>query len=131
MKTKGVLFVCMGNICRSPALAAALQKLAEEKGVGDQLFIDSPAMTTDFIGKQADHRILAVAEKRGEGGRSAILLNFLNRSILKNLIISLPLTARSKSSWKRWHPIQKGRKFFLPPLLHNTIETKRSPIPFI
>lgn len=65
MKPKAVLFVCMGNICRSPALAAVLQKLAVEKGVGNQLFIDSSALTTYYIGKQADHRIRAAAEKKG------------------------------------------------------------------
>lgn len=65
MKPKAVLFVCMGNICRSPALAAVLQKLADEKGIGDELFIDSSGLTTYYIGKQSDHRIRAAAEKKG------------------------------------------------------------------
>lgn len=60
-----VLFVCMGNICRSPALAAVLQQLAMMKGVADKLDIDSSGLTTYYLGKQADLRISLAAEKKG------------------------------------------------------------------
>lgn len=60
-----ILFVCAGNICRSPALAATLQKLVNEKGLTDRVFIDSCAVTPSFLGAPADPRMVAAAHKRG------------------------------------------------------------------
>ena len=60
-----ILFVCAGNICRSPALAAVLQKLVNEKGLTDRVFIDSCAVTPSFLGAPADPRMVAAAHKRG------------------------------------------------------------------
>jgi protein-tyrosine phosphatase len=65
MKKISVLYVCMGNICRSPALAAILQQLVEKKGVADRFHIDSSGIASYYIGKQADHRIRSAAEKKG------------------------------------------------------------------
>jgi protein-tyrosine phosphatase len=59
------LFVCAGNICRSPALAACLQKLINEHGLSDKVFVDSCALTPSFLGAPADPRIVAAAHKRG------------------------------------------------------------------
>jgi protein-tyrosine phosphatase len=60
-----ILFVCAGNICRSPALAAALQKLVQENGLAEDVFIDSCAVTPSFLGAPADPRMVAAAHKRG------------------------------------------------------------------
>jgi len=60
-----ILMVCSGNICRSPALAAVLQKLVHEKGLADRIFIDSCAVTPSFLGAPADPRMVAAAHKRG------------------------------------------------------------------
>ncbi len=62
---KSILFVCSGNICRSPALAACLQKLINEKSLKDQVFVDSCAVTPSFLGAPADPRMVAAAHKRG------------------------------------------------------------------
>ena len=62
---KSILFVCSGNICRSPALAASLQKLIDEKSLKDQVFVDSCAVTPSFLGAPADPRMVAAAHKRG------------------------------------------------------------------
>jgi protein-tyrosine phosphatase len=45
-----ILFVCHGNICRSPMAQYVFQKLAEEAGVGDRFEIDSAATSREEIG---------------------------------------------------------------------------------
>jgi protein-tyrosine phosphatase len=58
-------FICFGNICRSPALAAIFESLAKEKKVSDHFYIDSMALTTYYLGKPADLRMRKAAEKKG------------------------------------------------------------------
>ena len=60
---KSVLFVCMGNICRSPAGEAVLSKLAEQRGV--PLRIDSAGTHDYHVGGRADLRMRAAAQERG------------------------------------------------------------------
>lgn len=60
-----ILFVCMGNICRSPAAEGVMQAMAAEAGLENQLFCDS-AGTIDFHrGQAADPRMLEAAARRG------------------------------------------------------------------
>jgi protein-tyrosine-phosphatase len=39
--TKKVLFVCLGNICRSPMAEAVFAHMVKERGLADQFYIDS------------------------------------------------------------------------------------------
>ncbi|MGE5195917.1 MAG: low molecular weight protein-tyrosine-phosphatase [Anaerolineae bacterium] len=64
-KSLAILFVCMGNICRSPALAGTLQEFAKKKGIEDLLYIDSCAITDWFVGARADARMNQAAHGRG------------------------------------------------------------------
>ena len=36
-----ILFVCLGNICRSPAAQGVMQQLVDERGLTDRFYIDS------------------------------------------------------------------------------------------
>jgi len=45
-----ILFVCHGNICRSPMGEYVLRHMAKEKGVADQLQIDSVAVSREELG---------------------------------------------------------------------------------
>ena len=45
-----VLFVCHGNICRSPMAEFVLKALVKAKGIEDQYYIESAAVTTDELG---------------------------------------------------------------------------------
>ena len=58
-----VLFVCLGNICRSPLAEGALRQLANE--AGDNLAIDSAGTGKWHIGKPPDRRAIAVARANG------------------------------------------------------------------
>ncbi|KAM4712656.1 low molecular weight phosphotyrosine protein phosphatase isoform 1-T1 [Anableps anableps] len=63
--TKSVLFVCLGNICRSPIAEAVFRKMATDAGVVDKWRIDSAATSTYEIGNPPDHRGQACMKKHG------------------------------------------------------------------
>ena len=65
MKQISVLFVCLGNICRSPAAEAIFIDLIEKKGLNDRFIVDSAGTGSWHIGKKADARMRISAEKRG------------------------------------------------------------------
>lgn len=60
-----VLFVCMGNICRSPTAEAVLRKLVEDAGMAQQIQIDSAGTTGYHEGAPPDARAMAAATTRG------------------------------------------------------------------
>lgn len=60
-----ILFVCMANICRSPALAATLRHLAAQKGVADRLKIESCGIGWFHVGQHPDPRTFEAAKKKG------------------------------------------------------------------
>ncbi|XP_063078485.1 low molecular weight phosphotyrosine protein phosphatase isoform X2 [Engraulis encrasicolus] len=64
-RSKSVLFVCLGNICRSPIAEAVFRKLATDKGVVDNWRIDSAATSTYEIGNPPDHRGQACMKRHG------------------------------------------------------------------
>ena len=64
MKKISVLFVCLGNICRSPAAEAIFISLLEKKGLTDAFVVDSAWTGSWHIGKKADSRMRIAAERR-------------------------------------------------------------------
>ena len=60
-----VLFVCLGNICRSAAAEGVFRALAVREGLADRLTIDSAATHDYQIGRPPDPRAQAVARARG------------------------------------------------------------------
>ncbi|HJN07042.1 MAG TPA: low molecular weight protein-tyrosine-phosphatase [Bacteroidales bacterium] len=64
MKTK-ILFVCLGNICRSPSAEAVFKGLVRKKGVQDKFEIDSSGTYAYHEGECADMRMQSHAVKRG------------------------------------------------------------------
>lgn len=64
MKQK-ILFVCLGNICRSPAAHAVMQAVVEREGLQSQIEIDSAGTYGGHAGEQPDARMRAAAKPRG------------------------------------------------------------------
>ena len=60
-----VLFVCMGNICRSPSAEGVFRHLINEAGLSGLVGIDSAGTHGFHIGEAPDARALAAAHKRG------------------------------------------------------------------
>ena len=60
-----VLFVCMGNICRSPTAEGVFSKLVEERGLEDRVSIDSAGTHAYHVGEPPDSRSARAAAQRG------------------------------------------------------------------
>lgn len=60
-----ILFICLGNICRSPAAEGAFKKLITEKKLTDYFVVDSAGTSGYHDGELADPRTREVARKRG------------------------------------------------------------------
>jgi protein-tyrosine phosphatase len=60
-----VLFVCMGNICRSPTAQGVFARLVEEQRLADMIAIDSAGTHAYHIGERPDERASAAALNRG------------------------------------------------------------------
>lgn len=60
-----VLFVCLGNICRSPAAEGVMRSIVEEKGREAEWEIDSAGTGNYHVGDLPDHRMRIHARRRG------------------------------------------------------------------
>lgn len=60
-----VLFVCTGNICRSPTAEGIFRKYVDQEGLSDQIHIDSAGLIDHHEGEGADPRSQKHAIKRG------------------------------------------------------------------
>jgi protein-tyrosine phosphatase len=65
MSPQRLLFVCLGNICRSPAAEGVFLHLLAREGLDDQFVVDSAGTGSWHVGKPADRRMLDAAERRG------------------------------------------------------------------
>ena len=62
---KRIVFVCLGNICRSPAAEGVMQSMVDKAGLVDAIKIDSAGTSGWHIGEKADRRMRQTADNRG------------------------------------------------------------------
>lgn len=62
---KSVLFICLGNICRSPISEALFLELLEKKGERNSWKVDSAAIIDYHVGKNPDSRTMKTLNKNG------------------------------------------------------------------
>jgi protein-tyrosine phosphatase len=60
-----ILFVCMGNICRSPTAEGVMRRLLETEGLADRVELDSAGIGDWHAGDPPDARATAAARRRG------------------------------------------------------------------
>lgn len=60
-----LLFVCLGNICRSPSAENLMNHLIEQRGLQNQIVCDSAGTSAYHVGEPPDQRMAAAAAKRG------------------------------------------------------------------
>jgi protein-tyrosine phosphatase len=97
-----ILFVCMGNICRSPTAEGVMRRLLEDAGLGDRVEVESAGTGAWHVGEPPDERATLAARRRGvtlEGAarqirpsdfRSFDLLIALDRANLRELLAIAP-----------------------------------------
>ena len=60
-----LLFVCMGNICRSPTAEAVMRRLVAERGLQDEIQVESAGTDAYHVGQPPDPRSTEAAARRG------------------------------------------------------------------
>jgi protein-tyrosine phosphatase len=60
-----ILFVCLGNICRSPTAEGIFKRMVDKQGLADQIYIDSAGTSSYHVGDAPCSRMQNVARRRG------------------------------------------------------------------
>lgn len=98
-----VIFVCTGNICRSPMAEVVLRDLAEKQGLGSRLISSSASTGEWHVGERADQRTLDALESRGYDGSLHRARPFTAATFAENdLVVALDRThERILREWAR------------------------------
>ena len=91
-----VLFVCMGNICRSPTAEGVLRRLVEERGMAGKIIVDSAGTHDYHIGDPPDARSQSAALRRGYN-LSALRARQVTREDFSNFDYVLAMDVHNRS----------------------------------
>ena len=120
---KKILFVCLGNICRSPAAEAILVHQLESKNISSNFEVDSAGTGGWHIGRMADSRMRDAALRRGISIESRARQINLNDFDVFDLILTMD---NSNLSEVQSLSSELGRSFKaeIKPLLSYSIQNK-------
>jgi protein-tyrosine phosphatase len=116
---KNILFVCHGNICRSPSAEAVFKGLVKFRGVSDKFRVDSAGISDWYVGEPADKRMQYHAIERGYYLDSTSRLfdpdtDFDSFDMIIAMddenVIDLESVARSPEDFEKIHKITDFRK---------------------
>ncbi len=112
-----VLFVCLGNICRSPAAEGVFLHLLEKRGLLGRVRVDSAGTYGGHAGAPPDPRMTAAAQRRG------IALAHRARQVTRGDLDAFDLVvAMDHANWhnlRHLHHEPKGRLHLLGEFLPN------------
>ena len=115
-----VLFVCMGNICRSPTAEAVFKKLSSEKLEGHSLVIESAGTIGYHQGEHPDPRAIAAGKLRDYElstitAREVKALDFARFDLIlamdKDNYLNLKRLARTTNNRQHTHKIRRFLEF--------------------
>jgi protein-tyrosine phosphatase len=91
-----ILFVCLGNIVRSPLAENMFRHLAEQEGLGDKYEVDSAGTSAYHVGESPDPRMRRVAAGRGfeYTGRA----RQVSRSDLEDFDLVIPMDSSNRDA---------------------------------
>jgi protein-tyrosine phosphatase len=101
------LFVCMGNICRSPTAEAVFRRQVEQAGLEGEIFIDSAGTHDYHIGEPPDPRTRQAAMLRGYD-MSALRGRQVSRTDFRNFDYVLAMDNANLSILQRLQPADAG-----------------------
>jgi protein-tyrosine phosphatase len=98
-----VLFVCLGNICRSPTAEGVLRAIAAREFPGLALDIDSAGTADYHVGEPPDRRTVAAARRRGYdlGGLRARQVQSVDFARFKYVLATAPISPSSRAGRPR------------------------------
>ncbi len=98
-----VLFVCMGNICRSPTAQGVFQSLVDAESLGDNILVDSAGLHSFHVGSPPDLRSQAAARGHGVELSHLSTRQFVSADFLKFDFL-LAMDESNYSGMKRLQP---------------------------
>jgi protein-tyrosine phosphatase len=97
-----LLFVCLGNICRSPTAEAVMRRLVSERGLDGEIEVDSAGTGDWHVGSPPDARAAEAAARRGFTLAGAA--RQVTRSDFTAFDLILAMDARNASDLRRSAP---------------------------
>lgn len=107
-----VLFVCLGNICRSPAAEGVFRHVCQQQGTDKRYYIDSAGTAAYHVGASPDSRMQAAARNRGIElgdlrGRQAMADDFHEFDVI------VAMDASNKANLQRIRPANAKAKLVM------------------
>lgn len=107
-----VLFVCLGNICRSPAADGIMRSIVEKNDASSRWEIDSAGTGNYHIGDLPDRRMRVHAQRRG------IVLDHICRQVRTTdfdyFDLIIPMDASNESNLRRLAPTVEAEEKIIP-----------------